>query len=82
MQLMQVKMVIQNGHFFTGHRCISSLPKKIPRISEGYYFATCTGNRQRKIQLSPIYQALGDLNTQSLPGLDSFSGADSTGTVA
>ena len=38
MPLMQVKMVQQNGHFFTGHRCICSLRKNIPRISEGDYF--------------------------------------------
>ena len=41
-----------------------------------------TGNKRRKIQLRPIYLALGDLNTQSFPGLHSFSGADSTGKVA
>ena len=79
MQLMQVKMVTQNGRFFTGHRCISSLPKKIPRISEGYYF--CDMLREQTEE-NPIYLALGDLNTQSLPGLDSFSGADITGAVA
>ena len=38
MPLMQVEMVQQNGHFFTGNRCICSLPKNIPRISEGDYF--------------------------------------------
>ena len=43
---------------------------------------TGTGNRKRKIQLRPIYLALGDFNTQSLPGLHSYSGADATGTVA
>ena len=42
-----------------------------------------TGTRnRRRIQLRPIYLALGDLNTQSLSGLHSFSGADITGTVA
>ena len=35
--LMQVKMVQQNGHFFTGYR-YCSLPKKIPRIPKGDYF--------------------------------------------
>ena len=30
----------------------------------------------------PIYLALGDLNTQSLLGVHSFSGADITGRVA
>ena len=39
MLLMQVKMVQQNGHFLTGHRCIDSLPKKIPRISDRDYFS-------------------------------------------
>ena len=43
---------------------------------------TGTRNRRRKIQLRPIYLALGDLNTQHLSGLHSFSGADITGTVA
>ena len=38
MPLMQVKMEQQNGHFFTGHRCICSLLENIPRISEGGYF--------------------------------------------
>ena len=37
---------------------------------------TGTGNRWRKIQLRPIYLALGDLSTQSLPVLHIFSGAD------
>ena len=38
MLLMQVKMVQQKGHFFTGHRCTCSLPNNIARISEGDYF--------------------------------------------
>ena len=33
-------------------------------------------NKKRKIQLRPIYLALGDLNTQPLPSLHSFSCAD------
>ena len=37
---------------------------------------TGTRNKKRKIQLRPIYLALGDLNTQPLPSLHSFSGAD------
>ena len=36
--LMQVKMAQQDGHFFTGHRCICPLPKKTTRISEADYF--------------------------------------------
>ena len=43
---------------------------------------TGTGNRRRKNLLRPIYLALRDLNTQSLPGLHSFPGADITGRVA
>ena len=43
---------------------------------------TGTGNRQWKNLLRPIYLALRDLNTQSLPGLHSFPGADVTGRVA
>ena len=43
---------------------------------------TGTRNRRRKKLLMPIYLALGDLNTQSLPGVHSFSGADITGRVA
>ena len=43
---------------------------------------TGNGNRRRKIQRRPIYLALGELNTQPLLGLHSFSGADVTGTVA
>ena len=39
MPLMQVKMVQQNGHFFTGHRCTCSLPNNIPIISEGDYLS-------------------------------------------
>ena len=35
----RVKMVQQNGHFLTGHRCIDSLPKKIPRIADRDYFS-------------------------------------------
>ena len=73
------QMVQQIGHVITGHRCIYSLPK-IPRISEGEYFVTGTGNRRTKFQLRPIYFALWDLNSQSLPSLHSFSGADITGT--
>ena len=38
MPLMQVKMVQQNGHFFTGHRCTCSLPNNLARIYEGDYF--------------------------------------------
>ena len=38
MPLMQVKIMQQNGHFFTGYRCICSLPKKITRITKGDYF--------------------------------------------
>ena len=81
MPLMQVKMVQQIGPFFTEHRCICSLPKKIPRISEGDYFCDRHQKQLRKIQLKPIYLALGDLETQSLPGLHSFSGTDIVGTV-
>ena len=43
---------------------------------------TGTGNRRRKNLLRPIDLALRDLNTQSLPGLHSFPGADITGKVA
>ena len=83
MPLMQVKMVQQNGHFFfTGHRCICSLPRRYQEFPRETIFVTGTGNRQRKIQLRPIYLALGDLNTQPLPDLHSFSSADVTGTVA
>ena len=45
-------------------------------------FVTGTGNRRRKNLLRPIYLVLRDLNTQSLPGLHSFPGADITGIVA
>ena len=38
MPLMQVKMVQESGHFFTRHRYSCSLPKNMPRISEGDYF--------------------------------------------
>ena len=82
MSLLQVKMVQQNGFFFTGHRCICSLPSRYPEFPRETIFVTGTQNRRRKIQLRPIYLALGDLNTQPLPGLHSFSGADITGTVA
>ena len=44
MPLMQVKMMQHNNPFFTGRRCICSLPKKIPRITEGDYFR----DRQRE----------------------------------
>ena len=64
--------------FFTGHRYICSLTKKISRITDGDYFR----DRQRKNLLRPIYLALRDLNTQSLPRLHSFPGADITGRVA
>ena len=43
---------------------------------------TGTGNRRRKNLLRPIYLAPRDLNTQSLPSLHSFPGADITGRVA
>ena len=43
---------------------------------------TGIGNKRRKFQLRPIYLALWDLGAQFLPGLNSFSGADITGTVA
>ena len=43
---------------------------------------TGTGNRRRKKLLRPIYLALRDLNTQSLPGPHSFPGADITVRVA
>ena len=43
---------------------------------------TGTRNRRRKILLRPIYLALRDFNTLSLPGLHSFPGADITGRVA
>ena len=38
MPLMQVKIVLKNGHFFTGHRYICSLTKKISIITDGDYF--------------------------------------------
>ena len=49
MPLMQ--KVIHNGAtewtiFFTGHRFICSLPKKIPRISEGDHF--CDRRQEQK----------------------------------
>ena len=47
-----------------------------PRIYPETIFVTGFGNRWRKIRLWPIYLALGDLSTQPLPGLQSFSGAD------
>ena len=43
---------------------------------------TGTESRRRENLLSPIYLALRDLNTQSLPGLHSFPGADISGRVA
>ena len=82
MPLMQVKMVKENGHFFTGHRCICSLPKNIPRISRETIFVIGIWNRQRKFQLRPICLTLVDLGAQFLSGLHSLSGADITGTVA
>ena len=78
MPVMQVKMVQQNGHLFSLDTDVLGYPE-FPRET---IFVTGTGNRRRKIQLRPIYLALGDLNTQPLPGLYSFSGADVTGTVA
>ena len=61
---------------------ICSLPKKIPRMSEGDYFRDRHREQTEEFQLRPIYLALGYLNTQSLSGLLSFSGAVFTGTVA
>ena len=82
MTSMQVKMVQQNGQFFTGHRCTCSLLRRYPEVFRETIFVTGTENRRRKFQLRPIYLSLGDLNTQSLPGLHSFSGADITVIVA
>ena len=76
MPLMQVKMVQHNEHFFTGHRCNCFFLKRYPEFPRETIFVTGTGNRWRKIQMRAIYLALGDLITQSLPGLHSFSGAD------
>ena len=76
------QLISLHGLFFTGHRCICSLPSRYPEFPRETIFLTGTLNRRRKIQLRPIYLALGDLNTQPLPGLHSFSGADITGTVA
>ena len=45
-------------------------------------FVKSIRNRRRKKLLRPIYLALRDLKTQSLPGLHSLSGADITGRVA
>ena len=56
--------------------------RRYPDFSRETIFVTGTGNRQMKIQLRSIYLALGDLTTQSLLSLHSFSGADITGTVA
>ena len=38
MSLMQVANCNRMDFFFTGYRCICSLPKKIPRISDGDFF--------------------------------------------
>ena len=75
-------MTFQNEHFFTGHRCICSLPKKMPQIPKGDYFRDRHREQTEKIQLMPIYLAVGDLNTQSLSGLHSIFAAGITGTVA
>ena len=84
MPLMQVKMVQQNGHFSldTESDVFVLCLRRYPEFPRETIFVTGTGNRRRKTQLRLIYLALGDLNTQSLPGLHSFSGAYITGTVA
>ena len=82
MPLMQVEMVQQNGHFFTGHRCICSLPKKIPRISEGDYFPDRHTEQMEEISTKANLFSSWGLEHLAFPGLHSFSGADITGTVA
>ena len=57
-------------------------PRRLPDISSETIFMTETRDTRRKIPLNPIYLALWDLNTHTLPGFHSFSGADITGTVA
>ena len=68
--------------FFTGHRYICSLTKKISRITDGDYFRDRHRKQTEENLLRPIYLALRDLNTQSLLGIHSFPGADITGRVA
>ena len=68
--------------FFTGHRYICSLTKKISRITDGDYFRDRHREQTEENLLRPIYIALRDSNTQSLTGLHSFPGADITGRVA
>ena len=76
----------QNGAtewtFFTGHRLFVLCLRIYPEFLRKNFSVTGIGNRRRKFQLRPIYLALGDLGTQFLPSLHSFSGADITETVA
>ena len=82
MPLMQVKMVQQNEHFSLDADVFVLCLRIYPEFLRETIFGTGIGNRWRKFQLRPIYLALGDLGTQFLPSLHSFSGADITGTVA
>ena len=83
MPLMQVNMAQRNGNVFSLDTDVFVFClRRYPEFPRETIFATGTGNRWKNILLRLIYLALGDLNTQSLPRLHSFSGADITGTVA
>ena len=82
MQWMQVKMVQQNGHLSLDTDVFVLCLRIYPEFLRETIFVTGIGNRRRKFQLRPIYLGLGDLGTQFLPSLHSFSGTDITITVA
>lgn len=56
--------------------------RRYPELCQNTFFVTGTGQRHRRIDLKPIYQALGPIKAAALPAFHAFSGADNTGSFS
>lgn len=56
--------------------------RRYPELCKNTSFVIGTGQRHRKINLEPIFQALGPIRAAALPTFHAFSGADITGSFS
>jgi len=56
--------------------------RRYPELCQNTFFVTGSGPRHRKVELKPIFQALGPIKTAALPLFHAFTGADNTGSFS
>ena len=54
----------------------------LPELCKNTSFVIGTGQRHRRINLEPIFQALGPIKAAAIPTFHAFSGADITGSFS